>query len=220
MSTPVRPPSSGRFAADFSVTSDVAVNAGDGSTVTAPEPARSPLARWWTLLLALGFLAAGAVVVREILVDNGTVDSGRWLTPALNWLADLSYRDWMLPAAIGCAVVALIFLIVTVRPRAKTHMALTGAGDDAPQVFARPVDLARLTTATVERVPGVLRATTVTTRKRITVTVVTAAAADEHAQLIDRVTAAARSIADLVDESPDVAVKLTHGDPASTGGRS
>jgi hypothetical protein len=216
---PARPRPSGRFAADLTVTSDVAVNAGDGSARTVPEPANSPVARWWTLLLGLVFIAGGAAVVREILVVKGSIDGDEWFRPAFSWLADLSYRDWMLPAAIGCAVVALIFLLVTVKPRARTHMALTGTGQDAPRVFARPVDIARLTTATTEQVPGVLRATTVTTRKKITVTVVTAAAPDEHAQLTDRVTVAATGIADLVDPSPTVAVKLVHGDPATTGGR-
>lgn len=219
MSTPVRPPSSGRFAADLTVTSDVAVNAGTGDVQTAPEPVRSPVARWWTILLGLVFLGGAAVVIRDILIVNDSIEGEPWLEPAFNWLADLSYRDWMLPAAVGCALAALIFLLITVRPRARTHMALTGTGEDAPQVYARPVDLARLTTATAEQVPGVLRATTVTTRKKITVTATTAAAPDEHALLTERVAEAARTIADLVDPSPEVAVKLVHGDPARKGGR-
>ena len=95
----------------------------------APVPAASPRARWWTILLGLVLLAAGGVAVHDLLVVRGTIHTDQLLIPVYDWIADVTYADWVLPAAIGCALVALILLVAT-RKRI-TVTATTAVGDQA-----------------------------------------------------------------------------------------
>lgn len=184
------------------------------STSTAPVPAASPRARWWTILLGLVLLAAGGVAVHDLLVLRGTVGNGQWLEPLYDWIAQVRYADWVLPAAIVCALVALLLLVTALRPRTRTHLAF--AGDSG--LFARPVDIARMSTAAAERAGGVLRASTVVTRKKITVTVTSAAGDDvERDAVRAAVTGAVHRLAGLLDPEPTVTVKVTS--PTSGGER-
>lgn len=178
--------------------------------VPAPAPAASPRARWWAIFLGLVFLAAGGVTVHDLLVVRGTLHAEQWLTPVYDWIADVRYAGWVLPSAIGCAVVALGLLIATVRPRARTHLSF---GHDAA-LFARPVDIARLSTAAARRTGGVLRASTVATRKRITVTVTTAAGDTAEREAVSSgVTEQVSRLAGMLDPVPSVIVRLVSTTP-------
>lgn len=180
------------------------------STSTAPVPAASPRARWWTILLGLVLLAAGGVAVHDLLVLRGTLHSAQWLEPVYDWIAGVRYAGWVLPAAIGCALVALVLFVAAVRPRTRTHLSF--AGDAA--LFARPVDVARMSTAAAERSGGVLRASTVATRKKITVTVVSAAGDDAEKDAVrSSVTAEVHRLAGMLDPEPKVTVRITAPTP-------
>ncbi|AWT25387.1 hypothetical protein Csp1_05730 [Corynebacterium provencense] len=178
----------------------------------APRPAASPRARWLTMLLGLLLVAAGAAAVHDLLVVRGSLSDSQWLTPAYTWIADLHYAPWILPASVVSAVLALLLLVAAFRPRTRTHLSF--AGDSA--LHARPVDIARLSTAAAERARGVLRASTVATRKKITVTVTSAArdTADRDA-VTTAVTREVGNVASLLDPTPTVTVKITS---PTTGG--
>ncbi|MGO1949405.1 MAG: hypothetical protein ACTH1D_07205 [Mycobacteriaceae bacterium] len=195
-----RPAPSGRFAVDL--TDPAPEQAG-----CAPEPKASPAARFWTVLLGLVFLVVCGTVVRDILVINGSVTGEQVLPGLFDWLADLRAESWMLWAGIGCAVVALLFLAVTLRPRRRTHIAFGGDS----RLYGRPVDIARLSTAAARRIPGVLDARTVATRRKIHVTAVTAVTPDAAGEIRDRTTAHVSELAELLDPSPAVTVTVTQG---------
>ncbi|MDN6813351.1 MAG: DUF6286 domain-containing protein [Corynebacterium variabile] len=175
----------------------------------APVPAASPRARWWTILLGLLLLAAGGVAVHDLLVVRGTIHTDQLLTPVYDWIADVTY-DWVLPAAIGCALVALILLVATLRPRARTHLSF---GEDAA-LYARPVDVARMSTAAARQAGGVLRASTVATRKRITVTATTAAGDQAERNAVSAaVSEQVGHLAAMLDPEPAVVVKIVASTP-------
>lgn len=176
----------------------------------APVPAASPRARWWTVLLGLLLLAAGGVAVHDLLVVRGTIHTDQLLTPVYDWIADVTYADWVLPAGIGCALVALILLVATLRPRARTHLSF---GEDAA-LYARPVDVARMSTAAARQAGGVLRASTVATRKRITVTATTAAGDQAERNAVSAaVSEQVGHLAAMLDPEPAVVVKIVVSTP-------
>lgn len=214
-----RPAPSGRFAVDLSASDDVSTpppsGTGDPGTdrprgPRAPEPKASPTARGWTVLAGAAFLGVTGVIVRDILVLNGTLSGDQLLPPVFDWFATVQSESWMLWAGVGCALVALFFLAVTVRPRRRTHLRFGGDSE----LYARPVDVARLSTATARTVPGVLSAHTVTTRRRISVKVVTAVTPDAAGTVRERVTALVSDLASLLDPVPDVEVTVTRGGEA------
>lgn len=176
----------------------------------APVPAASPRARWWTILLGVFLLAAGGVALHDLLVDRGTVSADGWLTPVFDWIGEVRYAAWVLPASIGCALIALILLLAVLRPRTKTHTAFGGDSE----LYARPVDIARMSTAAAQRCGGVLRASTVATRKKITVTVSTAAGNDnERAAVSSGVRQEVGRLASLLSPEPSVTVRTVAAAP-------
>jgi hypothetical protein len=205
-----RPAPSGRFAADLASSDDTstATPAGTPDPDThAPEPKASPRARAWTVVVGLVLLSTAGVAVRDVLLLNGTLTGDQLLPPVFEWFATVHNEPWMLWAGIGCALVALFFLAVTVRPRRRTHMSF-GRGSE---LYARPVDIARLSTAAARRIPGVLSARTVTTRKKIAVTVVTAVTPESADTIRERVTTQVSELSSLLDPSPGVEVTVTRG---------
>jgi hypothetical protein len=180
------------------------------STAPAPVPAASPRARWWTILLGLVLLAAGGVALHDLLVVQESISTDQLLAPVYDWIGEVRYAGWVLPSAIGCALVALVLLVATLRPRARTHLSF---GEDAA-LYARPVDVARMSTAAARQAGGVLRASTVATRKRITVTVTTAAGdQDERDAVSAGVSDQVGHLAAMLDPEPAVVVKVVASTP-------
>lgn len=209
-----RPEPSGRFAVDLATLDESSRNdekkgkkGKDASRPSPPEPKAAPHARGWTVLLGLVLIGATAVIVRDILIVTDTVGGTQLLPPVFNWFAEVHYEPWMLWAGIGCAIVALIFLIVTLRPRSRTHLSFA----DDTALFARPVDVARLSTAAARRVPGVLTARSVATRKKISVTVETAVTPDSAGAIRDSVAAQVTELAEHLVSTPTVDVSVSAG---------
>lgn len=199
-----RPEPSGRFA-------DTVVDPAQspqGDAGPCPEPKASPLARGWTVILGVALLAAAGVAIRDVLIVNDSVTGTQLLPPVFDWVSSLpgTAQDapWTLWAGIGCALAALFFLAVTIRPRRRTHLAFgNGSG-----LHGRPVDVARLSTAAARRVPGVLSARTVATRRRLTVHVVTAVSPDSTETIKARVAVEVGELAELLNSSPDIDVTV------------
>ncbi|MEY8567534.1 hypothetical protein AALF15_13335 [Corynebacteriaceae bacterium 7-707] len=205
-----RPEPSGRFAADITLSGDTETgDAGLPSPAVsrAPQPKASPLARGWTIVLGLVLLGVTAVIIRDVLILNDSVSGRQLLPPVFTWFATVQNESWMLWAGIGCALVAAFFLLVSVRPRRRTHMAF----GDGSELYARPVDVARLSTATARRVPGVLSAHTVATRKKISVKVVTAVTPESTETIRARVSTHVSELSALLDPAPNVQVTVTPG---------
>lgn len=127
--------------------------------VTKPgqEPKSSPAARWFSIIIALLLIALGVVAARELILRlASSVNWQSWLDPVLDAIALNELPQWALWAGIPAVIVGLILLYFSIRPRARTHRQLKSQ----TSLWARPVDIARLTTATAKRTPGVGNAST------------------------------------------------------------
>ncbi|MGP9611326.1 DUF6286 domain-containing protein [Corynebacterium sp. AOP40-4SA-5] len=142
-----------------------------------------------------------------MLILNDSVSGRQLLPPVFGWFATVESESWMLWAGIGCALVAVLFLLVSLRPRRRTHLAF----GDGSELYARPVDVARLSTATARRVPGVLSAHTVTTRKKISVKVVTAVTPESAETIRTRVSTHVSELSTLLEPAPSVQVTVIPG---------
>lgn len=202
------PTTDGTYRPEASERFTVPLDSADSAEVQPPEPKASPLARGWTVVTGLVLVALAGITVRDILIVNDTVSGQQLLPPVFDWFATVHEEAWMLWAGIGFALVALFFLAVTVRPRRRTHMAFHRGS----ALYARPVDIARLSTAAALRTPGVLSGRTVATPKKISVTVVTAVTADSTETIRDRVSRQVSELATLLDPSPEIRISVTTGD--------
>jgi hypothetical protein len=126
----------------------------DGTGAPAPQagpPLAAPAAAPTAILLAALIVGLGVLAGRDVLILTGVLGGTAWLTPALSTVGAV-HRDtgWLLPAAIGLAVIGLILLIVAVKPRRHTHRRLTHDG-----LWMRTSDVSALVTAIATAVPGV-----------------------------------------------------------------
>ncbi len=130
-------------------------------------PADSPRARWFAVLLALLLIAVALLAARDLFVHYLHPEGWReWLRGAL---AAFSEPD-PLWAGIGGAAAVLFgigCLLAAVLPRRRAHRPVVGTGDS---VWVRRVDVARYTTAAAKRFPGVVSASSLAQRRRVTVT--------------------------------------------------
>ena len=132
------------------------------------QPKASPAARSWAVILGLLLIAAGIVGVRETWLVGSGSDAQSWVQPVLNLIATEQLQTWMIWAGVASIIVGLIFLFATLKTRRTTHLQLAS---DTASMWMRPVDIARLSSATARRVPGVASAQTSADKKTAKVTV-------------------------------------------------
>lgn len=132
------------------------------------QPLASPAARWLMILFGLLLLAGAVVCGRELFIIYGGYGWGSWIQPVTTYFGEMTFKNWMVPAAVLSIIVGLLLLWLALRPRTKTHRQL----DSEVSLWTRPVDIARMVTAKAEAQPGVLQARTVADKKTIKLTVV------------------------------------------------
>ncbi|MCH6197777.1 DUF6286 domain-containing protein [Corynebacterium mastitidis] len=121
------------------------------------EPKASPAARWVSILLGLGLIGLAVVAGRELWLHyTEESDTQSWVLPLIDNLAQGSFQQWMIPASIVAALVGLALVLVALKPRSRGYLPL----ESEVSLWARPVDIARYTTATAKRVPGITAAST------------------------------------------------------------
>lgn len=103
------------------------------------SPRGYPAAGLLAALIGLLAVLAAVVVGREYAVADGHYNSDPWLAQATDWLAGTAWQSWMVVAAIGAIVVGLWLVYNAIRPRNRTHRAITAA----PGVWTRDTDIAR-----------------------------------------------------------------------------
>ncbi|HIW96468.1 MAG TPA: hypothetical protein H9867_08340 [Candidatus Corynebacterium gallistercoris] len=131
------------------------------------DPVASPKARWFAVFIGLLLIAGCVIAARDLLIRHDHVTGEEFIAPALNWLDGLDITGFAIPVAVVAGIIALLLLILVVAPRRRTHVAVS-------PMWLRPVDMARVATATARSVQGVINAHSVSTRKKITVTAVPA----------------------------------------------
>ena len=123
------------------------------------------LAVLWSLLL----VTSGSIAVRDALVLGGIVGGRSWIQQTSEYLDGRTAADWLVPAGIGCLLLALWLLVLALRPRspseARVH-ARTG-------VFLTKASLRRLAASAARDVDGVDTADATATLSRVRVTATT-----------------------------------------------
>lgn len=130
-------------------------------------PADSPRARWFALLLALALIALGLLAAHDLAVHYlGPAGWSPWLGRVVDALRAPDPL-WVGLGGVAAVIVGLSCLVAAVLPRRRAHRALTGAG---AAVWVRRVDVARYTTATAKRFPGVISASSLARKRSVVVT--------------------------------------------------
>ncbi|MCZ4517426.1 DUF6286 domain-containing protein [Rhodococcus ruber] len=140
------------------------------------KPVANPTAAVPAVLFALVLIGAGVVLGREALLKLGALDGSEWVGPAATHLDGLTAQSWMLPAGIAAVVVGFILVFVAVRPRRRTHRALTER-----DVWLRKGDVAAVARAAALDNVGVDSATAKAGNKKVTVAASTVTGTDTSA---------------------------------------
>ncbi|MDR7328498.1 DUF6286 domain-containing protein [Corynebacterium guangdongense] len=130
-------------------------------------PAASPRARWFAVLLALALITVALIAARELTVHYLRPEGWQpWLGRAVGVFRAPDPR-WVGAAGAAAVALGLAFLLAAVTPRRRAHRALAGTRS---AVWVRRVDVARYTTATAKRFPGVVSASSLAKNDSVTVT--------------------------------------------------
>lgn len=132
------------------------MNSTDLEPSPAKKPVAAPSAAPVAILTSLGLIGLSVIGFREFLIERNLIDGRPWVRNTFEWISRLSWQDWMLPAAIASTLLGLLLLWTVLKPRRKTHL----AAKDSPELWLRPSDAARLSTAAALQVPGVISAQT------------------------------------------------------------
>ncbi|WP_080793380.1 DUF6286 domain-containing protein [Corynebacterium pacaense] len=174
------------------------------------EPRATPLAKWVALLAGVALLAVSCMGARELyILGSDTTALESWVEPVLEIIGNARYQYWMFPLGCASAVLGLVLLYISVRPRTRTHRRISSR----VPVYMRPLDLMRMFTAAAEGVPGVATARTVVRTRQITVTVY---GDTTDPELSRRVLEAVEPLGTLISPAPTVSVTL--GSPRREGG--
>lgn len=178
--------------------------------LTTPRaPTASPAAVPAAIAIAVGLLATAAVAARELLVAHGKIGGAPWLRNTFEWAARLHWEQWLVPAALASLVLGILFVLLALAPRTRTHVAARST-DGASTVWLRPVDIARMCSARAGVVAEVAGVHTTVDRRRATVHVTTTAAAPIE-EVRASVTLAVEEALAVLDRKLKLRVKIRRG---------
>lgn len=146
-------------------------------------------------LFGVVLLVGGGFLVRDVLAAAGVIGGDTWVHRVAVQLGGQTWADWMWVLPIAAVVLGLAALWLAVKPRRRTHVAMT----DRPGVWTRRVDVARRVSAAVTDLPDVRRAVTVTGRRQVKVLVTTVGPVDlDRAAGTARAAVGASAVADRI----------------------
>lgn len=158
-----------RTSADGYVTAAHTTLEGSAPAFTSKQPRLSPPVRWLAILLGLALIALACVAWRDMWVTYSESTRELWTAPVFELIGTPPLPMWMVWAGVGSIVVGLLFFLISVRRGRMTHVPVgpspaveAGQGTTAA-MWIRPVDIARLVSATARRLPGMSTAQTRTT---------------------------------------------------------
>lgn len=118
-------------------------------------------------LMALVLTGIGFVLLHDAIAEADTRPGRTWLAAMVDGLDGRTAEWWMIPAGAAVALLGVWLILTALRPRSRKTLAVTSQTG----VFLRTRDVARLAAAAADDVDGVLAASSVATRRAVTVTV-------------------------------------------------
>lgn len=161
-----------------------------GDVRPASAPVAAPAASRVAVVLALGVVAAGAVGIREALVDLGWIGGTRWLQPAVDAMNGLTPATWMVAAGVALCALGVALVAAALVPRRRTAIPVA----TSTLVYLHRADLPKVASAIAEEVPGVLEARTSVSRRKVVV----------RCRVTGQSQQVQRAVADAVAEEIDV----------------
>ncbi|MFG1909535.1 DUF6286 domain-containing Asp23/Gls24 family envelope stress response protein [Kribbella sp. NPDC048928] len=156
------------------ITPATITQAGSHQDGPPPVPARSPVAG--PVAAAIGVVGAlilivvGAVGVAEMLRSVGLL-RGDVIRPSwFGWTDVLEPTSWLRPAGIAAVVIGLLLLVIAVKPRRRTHLAVQGPDTI---VWIGAADAARLAAESATGLDSVTAASVAAKRRRLHATITT-----------------------------------------------
>ncbi|QCH22859.1 hypothetical protein [Mycobacteroides salmoniphilum] len=75
-------------------------------------------------LIAMGLVAAGVIALRDAAIGVGWVGGSMWTATVAGWVQHAHWMWWTWPAAVVAGIAGLILLVLAVKPRRRTHIAV------------------------------------------------------------------------------------------------
>lgn len=113
------------------------------------------------VVLALELTVLGLVGVRDALISGNVLTGQSWLEGGVDAMDGMQPQWWLVPAGAVMLLLGLWLLLVALRPRRSTAVALRSETG----VFLRPGDVQRLASRAAEDVDGVLSSNVSVTRR-------------------------------------------------------
>ncbi len=118
-------------------------------------------------VLATVLTAVGVVLLHDAISEADNTPGRSWLAAIVDGLNGFTAEWWLIPAGVAVALIGVWLIVTALRPRSRKAVAVTSATG----VFLRTSDIARLASAAADDVDGVLSASSVASRRTVTVTV-------------------------------------------------
>ena len=158
-------------------------------------------------VLALVLVAVGVAGIRDALVAIGAVEGEPWIDSVVDTVDGWQPQFWLVPAGIALVLLGVWLILVALRPRSRTGVAVRAATG----VFLRTGDVERLAARAASDVDGVLSARSSASHRKVEVRV----AVTGGGNTADRVRTAVQDALQPLESIPTVQVKT-----AGSGGRS
>lgn len=172
---------------------------------TGRTPVAAPAAGFLGLVLAVILIALGVVALRDAIIAAGWLNGPLWIDGTIDWIDGLSFSSWMIPAGIAALLVGLWMVICALKPRRKTAIEVAARS----AVWIDPVDLARAASYAAERVPGVLSAQSVATRRKLAITAEVTEAS--NTSIRTAIETAVRDVVAVLAKTPKITVRTRTG---------
>ncbi|MFV9427708.1 DUF6286 domain-containing protein [Rhodococcus aetherivorans] len=168
-------------------------------------PVATPAAGFLGVVLAVILIALGIVALHDAVIAAGWLNGPLWIDAAIDWIDGLSFSSWMIPAGIAALLVGLWMVMCALKPRRKTAIEVAARS----AVWIDPVDLARAASHVAERVPGVLSAHAVATRRKMIITAEVTEAS--NTSIRTAIETAVRDVLAVLAQTPKITVRTRTG---------
>lgn len=185
------------------------------SQQTAMRGARAPVgvgsAPLVAIFLALVLLALGAVGIQEALARTGAWKTSSWTSAVVDSVDGVRYDDpIVLVLSIGLVVLGLVLLLLGVRRRRRTSVAL----DAQTGVHLRTRDLARIATTAVEGADAVTDVHVKASRGILKVKAITVASDAREDEIAQDIRSRLASSLDTLERAPRLKISVKNEGPS------
>ena len=150
-------------------------------------------------LMAVLLTAIGVVLLHDAIALIDSRPGRTWIAAVNDSLDGLTAEWWMIPLGLVVALIGVWLIATALRPRSRKTLAVTSQTG----VFLRTGDLARLASAAADDVDGVLAASSVASRRKVTVSV-----ESDRDQIADLVRDAVTERLSALQKPPAVKVRV------------